>query len=82
MMTLTAPGGASTTATTAAATAGTTTVATTSGTSWQSIAALILAAFAVVLSLLAVWLGRPRFGRDPDQPGPETSGGSRPGVGA
>ena len=75
-ITLTAPGGASTTATTAAASAGTTTVATTSGTSWQSIAALILAAFAVVISLLAVWLGRPRFGRHPDQLGPETSSGA------
>ena len=53
----------------ATATAGTTT----SGTSWQSIAALILAGFAVVLSVLAVWLGRPRY---PDQPGPETSSGA------
>ena len=72
-ITLTASGGASTTATTAATTAGTATVATTSGTSWQSTAALILAGFAVVLSVLAVWLGRPRFGRDPDQLGPKTS---------
>jgi cobalamin biosynthesis Mg chelatase CobN len=54
----------------------TATVSTSSGTSWQSIAALILAGLAVVLSVLAVWLGRPRFGRDPDQAGPETSSGA------
>ncbi len=61
-MTLTAPGGpgsaASSTATTVTAT---TTVSGSSGTNAWEIAALILAGFAVVLALLAVWLGRPRF---------------------
>ena len=46
------------------------------GSKTQAIAALMLAGFAVVLALLAVWLGRPRFGRDPDRPGPETSSGA------
>jgi periplasmic copper chaperone A len=30
-----------------------------SGTSWQAVVALIVAAFAVVLALVAIWLGRP-----------------------
>jgi uncharacterized protein YcnI len=65
---LMAPGGtgagaspASSTATTASAGA-TATVSTSSGTNAESVAALILAGFAVLLGLLAVWLGRPRFG--------------------
>jgi uncharacterized protein YcnI len=63
---LTAPGGANTggssassATTTVAATA---TVSSSSGTNAESVAALILAGFAVLLGLLAVWLGRPRFG--------------------
>jgi uncharacterized protein len=54
-------GGSAATPTTAASTA---TVATTtsSGTNAWEIAALILGGLAVVLSLLAVWLGRPRWG--------------------
>jgi uncharacterized protein YcnI len=66
---LTAPGGAnsggssaSSTTTPAAATA---TVSNSSGTNAESVAALILAGFAVLLGLLAVWLGRPRFGSEP-----------------
>jgi uncharacterized protein YcnI len=60
-ITLTHGGSASSTATTAAVTAPTTT-STSSGTNAWEIAALILGGFAVVLSLLAVWLGRPRLG--------------------
>jgi periplasmic copper chaperone A len=62
---LTAPGGsgsagaASSTATTVTATA---TVTASSGSNAWEIAALILAGLAIVLSVLAVWLGRPRFG--------------------
>jgi len=53
----------SSTSTTAAATAtGTVTTTSSSGTNAWEIAALILGGFAVVLSLLAVWLGRPRLG--------------------
>jgi uncharacterized protein YcnI len=37
-----------------------------SGNNALAVAALILAGFAVVVALLAVWLGRPRFGR-PDE---------------
>jgi uncharacterized protein len=51
----------SSTPTTVAATAIVTT-SSSSGTNAWEIAALILAGFAVVLSLLAVWLGRPRLG--------------------
>jgi hypothetical protein len=46
----------------------------TSGTNALDVAALVLSGFAVVLALLAVWLGRPRFGsrtsgdRDTDAP--------------
>ncbi|HEX4435022.1 MAG TPA: YcnI family protein [Acidimicrobiales bacterium] len=64
-ITLTAPGGkggagaASSTATTVTATA---TVTASSGSNAWEIAALILAGLAIVLSVLAVWLGRPRFG--------------------
>jgi uncharacterized protein YcnI len=60
----TKPGGSSaaSTATTVAATA---TVSNSSGTNAESVAALILAGFAVLLGLLAVWLGRPRFGGNP-----------------
>ena len=42
---------------------GAATVVAGSGNDAESIAALVLAGFAVVLSVLAVWLGRPRFGR-------------------
>ncbi len=62
---LTAPGGSpgtSTQASTATTVAATATVSNSSGTNGESVAALILAAFAVLLALLAVWLGRPRFG--------------------
>ena len=66
IITLTSGGGAaSSTATTAAVTAtatATATSSTSSGTNAWEIAALILAGFAVVLSLLAIWLGRPRLG--------------------
>ena len=41
---------------------GAATVVVGSGNDAESIAALILAGFAVLLSVLAVWLGRPRFG--------------------
>jgi len=89
-ITLTAPGpqGAATPTTTApaAAAGGSATVTASSGNDWQSVAALILAAFAAVLAVLAVWLGRPRLGaRSPSgdepvggnaQPGPETSSGA------
>ena len=71
-ITLTAPGkasgaGSSTPPTpptppTTAAASSTATVSTSSGSNAWQIAALILAGFAIVLSLLAVWLGRPRFG--------------------
>ncbi len=55
--------GGSSTATNVAAAANTTAPATvSSGANAWEIAALILGGFAVVLSLLAVWLGRPRFG--------------------
>ena len=53
---------ASSTATTVAVAATPTTSGSGSGTNAWEIAALILAGFAVVLSLLAVWLGRPRLG--------------------
>ncbi len=76
-ITLTAPGRGGAAATSTASTATVTaTASTSSGTNAASIAALILAAFAVVLGLLAVWLGRPRFGQRGDQPGPETSSGA------
>jgi uncharacterized protein YcnI len=57
-----ANGGAATT-TTAAPTAGAATTVAGGNDNAVSIAALILALCAVLLSLLAVWLGRPRFGR-------------------
>jgi periplasmic copper chaperone A len=60
-ITLTHGGSASSTATTLAVTA-TATASTSSGTNAWEIAALILGGFAVVLSLLAVWLGRPHLG--------------------
>ena len=49
---------------------------TNSGNDAVSVAALILAGFAVLLGLLAVWLGRPRFGQPPTDaapPGPDDS---------
>jgi uncharacterized protein YcnI len=60
VITLTKGGGAATTAAVAAAPAST--GSTSSGTNAWEIAALILAGLAVVLSVLAVWLGRPRLG--------------------
>jgi periplasmic copper chaperone A len=62
-ITLTHGGSASSTATTAPITA-TATASTSSGTNAWEIAALILGGFAVLLSLLAVWLGRPRLGEE------------------
>ena len=57
------------------ASSGTATVVTGSGNDAASIAALILAGFAVLLSLLAVWLGRPRFGeRAGADPAPDVPG--------
>ncbi len=76
-ITLTAHGhGSAAAASTASTGAVTATASTSSGTDAASIAALILAAFAVVLGLLAVWLGRPRFGQRDDQPGPGTASGA------
>jgi uncharacterized protein YcnI len=76
-ITLTAPRRGSAAATSTASTGlATATVSTSSGTNAASIAALILAAFAVVLGLLAVWLGRPRFGQRDDQPGAGTASGA------
>jgi periplasmic copper chaperone A len=68
IVTLTAASGGSSgaaTTTTAAPAAGPTTAATAAGgnDNAAAIAALILAMCAVLLSLLAVWLGRPRLGR-------------------
>jgi periplasmic copper chaperone A len=68
VVTLTATSGGSSSAattTTAAAAAGSSTATTAAGGNDNAvaIAALILAACAVLLGLLAVWLGRPRFGR-------------------
>ena len=61
-ITLTAPGGSGAAATSTASTDPVTaTASTSSGSNAQSIAALILAGFAVLLGLLAVWLGRPRL---------------------
>jgi periplasmic copper chaperone A len=60
VITLTKGGGAATTAAVAAAPVST--GSTSSGTNAWEIAALILAGLAVVLSVLAVWLGRPRLG--------------------
>ncbi len=75
-ITLTAPGHGSAATTTASTGTVTATASTSSGTNTASIAALILAAFAVVLGLLAVWLGRPRFGQSDDQSGPGTASGA------
>jgi periplasmic copper chaperone A len=62
VITLTKGGGAaSTTATTAAVAVAAAPTSTSSGTNAWEIAALILAGFAIVLSVLAVWLGRPRL---------------------
>lgn len=63
IITLTSGSAASSTVTTTAvATTPTATGSTSSGTNAWEIAALILGGFAVLLSVLAVWLGRPRFG--------------------
>ena len=64
VLTLTAAGSASlsgATTTTAAASATATSTSSGSGSNALDIAALILAAFAVVVAVLAVWLGRPRL---------------------
>ncbi len=62
-LTLTAAPSAGTSATTVSgASSGAATVVNGSGSDAESIAALILAGFAVLLSVLAVWLGRPRLG--------------------
>ncbi len=62
-LTLTAPEKTGSSAAAASsASSGAATVVTASGNDALSIAALILAGFAALLSLLAVWLGRPRFG--------------------
>jgi len=66
-ITLTAAGRTGTTpsptsGTTANTSAGTTTAVSAGSNNALSVAAVILAAAAVLLSLLAVWLGRPRFG--------------------
>jgi periplasmic copper chaperone A len=71
---LTAAGGAKPASSSASSTATSVAAATvsgSSGTNAESIAALILAAFAVVLALLAVWLGRPRFGGKSGNGGPQ-----------
>ncbi len=76
---LTAPAGAKSGGSAASSTttpAATATASNSSGTNAESVAALILAGFAVLLGLLAVWLGRPRFGSEPvgdgltEQPSP------------
>jgi len=54
------------------ASSGAATVVTGSGNDAESVAALILAGFAVLLGVLAVWLGRPRFG---EREGPGEGGG-------
>jgi uncharacterized protein YcnI len=59
-ITLTAGKGAATDATPQAAT-NTATVGTSSGSNALAVGALVLAGFAVLLALLAVWLGRPRW---------------------
>jgi len=62
-ITLTSPRGSAASAAPAAnAGSGSASSVTTSGSNALSIAALILAGFAVLLGLLAVWLGRPRLG--------------------
>jgi periplasmic copper chaperone A len=65
-ITLTASGGSGAAATSTASTDAVPAAApTSSGSNAQSIAALILAGFAVLLGLLAVWLSRPRLGQNP-----------------
>jgi hypothetical protein len=66
-----APGGATATTTTAApAAAPTATTGGSSGSNALAVAALVLGGFAVLVALLAVWLGRPRFGgRDEGEEG-------------
>jgi len=69
VLTLTAAPKAGTSAAPASSTSsGAATVVTGSGNDALSIAALILAGFAVLFAVLAVWLGRPRLG-EPDAPG-------------
>jgi uncharacterized protein YcnI len=67
-----APSGATATTTTAApaAAAPTATTVGSSGSNALAVAALVLGGFAVLVALLAVWLGRPRFGgRDEGEEG-------------
>jgi hypothetical protein len=67
-----APGGGTATTTTAApaAAAPTATTVGSSGSNALAVAALVLGGFAVLVALLAVWLGRPRFGgRDEGEEG-------------
>jgi periplasmic copper chaperone A len=61
IITLTKGSGAASTAAVATAPTSTSNGSTSSGTNAWEIAALILAGFAIVLSVLAVWLGRPRL---------------------
>jgi uncharacterized protein YcnI len=64
ILTLTAPQGGSSTASSTSVTvapAVVNTTSTSSGSNGLAVASLILAGFAVLLSLLAVWLGRPRL---------------------
>jgi len=57
-----APKTGTSTAPTSSTSSGAATIVNGSGNDAESIAALILAGFAVLLGVLAVWLGRPRFG--------------------
>jgi uncharacterized protein YcnI len=64
-ITLTAAGGGSSSTSTSAPaqqTGSASAVVSSSGTNALDVAALVVSAFAAVLALLAVWLGRPRFG--------------------
>jgi uncharacterized protein YcnI len=69
-ITLTAAGGGTSSTSTsapAAQTGSASAVVASSGTNALDVAALVVAGFAAVLAVLAVWLGRPRFGsRTPD----------------
>jgi len=85
-ITLTKAGGSGAdTATTAAAAApASATVSSSGGTGSNAveIAALIAAGFAVVIALLAVWLGRPRLGDEDGAGGAGGAGGAEPSAGA
>ena len=62
-------GGGGATPTTGAAIAAPATAQGGSNSNGLAVAALVLAGFAVLVALLAVWLGRPRFGRRDDDDG-------------